>query len=263
MPLVAAALLPHPKSFDSVPKTAAGFEVVKKLFKQKKVELLIVVSPRVLTTSNPYTPGPTDSAAYYVLALDKLQASSPLLKPGQSARVFDNDTAFVREVKERARPFGMRIMLSPTVQLDDPVSSTLTTLYPAGTSAPKIVSAVLPYLAPKVLFEFGRILGGVAEQYKANIAILAVGDLSARLSKDSPAGFDPAGAAFDKLVADAASKNDFLPLIKADAVMLEKSGQEAGRPLAVVAAAVTGRLKSKLNSYEIADGTGHAVLTWS
>lgn len=261
MALVAAALLPHPKKPDA--KTVAGFGSAKKLLLQKKVELLIVVSPRVLAPTTPYSPGPTDSTAYYMHGLDKVQASLPTRSPDMPARIFDNDTNFVRLVKERARPFGLPIQLSPTIQLDEPTSAALIQLFGGEDAAPKLVSVVLPYLAPKDLLEFGQILGGVADQYMSATAIVAVGDLSARLTKDSPAGFDPAGAEFDQMIKSAAKNNDFMPILSADPASLEKAGEEASRPLAVVASAVKSKLKSKLVSYQAPDGIGHAVLTWS
>jgi|GEM_PF-6697446 len=277
MALVAAALLPHPSALVSgadshrpadagkseYKKTVAGFTAVAKLLSQKKIDTLIVVSPRVHSETTPYAARPSDPSGYYFLGLDKVQVSLPHLQPGGAPRVFNADIGFIELVKQRARPFGLQVHVSPSIAIDEQASVALSLLQLAE-PWPKIVSVVLPYKSPKELFEFGRILGGVAAQEQHSFALLAVGNLSSRLSKESAAGFDAFGAEFDQAVVSAAKKNDFIPVTNFNPAMLEKSGEEASRPLAVVAAAVHGGpLKSKLVSYEAVAGVGHAVLTWS
>ncbi|MFH0831041.1 MAG: hypothetical protein V1895_03210 [Parcubacteria group bacterium] len=270
MSLVAAALLPHPKRLvqtsrvpaDTFVKTRRGFEVVRELLIKRDVETLVTLSPRVLTPLDPYSVTPTDPSLYYVLGLDQLQVALPQLNDALPARVFRNDVDFSHQLVERARPFGLKLMVSPHVKVDEVSATALTLLNLPTQKQPLLVSLVLPYLAPQELYEFGQILGGLAELVKTKVAILAVADLSSRLAKNSPAGFDPLGKQFDELVQEAAASGDFLKLVTADAQMLERSGEEAARPLAVVAAAAHS-LKPKLVSYEAPFGTGHAVLTWS
>jgi aromatic ring-opening dioxygenase LigB subunit len=258
MALVAAALLPHPKgALDGFPKTVTGLAAAKKLFSQKKVERLIVVSSRVLTPSHAFAQTATDPAAYYILGLDKIQ----LTDSGEGSAVFENDLTFVEGAKERARPFGLPIKTSPTIKLDGGSSHAVTQL---GLTTPvKLISIILPYKAPKELFEFGHLLGAFAQQSRENFGILAAGNLSARLSKESSAGFDPAGAQYDELIQSAAKTNDFKPVLSADIAMLEKAGQDSANSVAVLGAATMNILKSSLASYEVVGGVGHAVLTWS
>ncbi|MFO0704396.1 MAG: hypothetical protein U0517_00245 [Candidatus Andersenbacteria bacterium] len=255
MALVAAALIPGPEQGSA--KIQAGVEAAKKLFVQKKVDHILVLSGQAPSPSHAYTTSSVDPAAYYAMGLDKLQ----LTDGGATAPVFENDVAFVAGLKERARPFGLRILTSPTIKIDRANSRALRALEIGP--AVKLVAFMLPYKAPKELFEFGRVLGAVAQQSQGNVAVLAAGNLSARLSKEGSAGFDPAGKQYDTLVTEAAKKNDFMPLLKADPTLLEKAGQESAGQIAVIAAATMRVLKASLQIYEAAGGTGQAVLTWS
>lgn len=269
MALVAAALVPHPKSLvlpkavtKPFTKTLAGFSTVRNLFIEKDVETIITVSPHILAPLDPYSTTPTDPTSYYVLGLDQLQVALPRLNLEIEPRVFVNDVDFSHQLADRARPFGLKLLITPHVKVDESTATALVLLNMPRDHQPKLVTLVLPYQSPKDLYEFGQILGGLAEQLTSKIGILAVGNLSSRLSKNAPAGFDGAGAEFDGVVQKAANSGDFIDLVSRDDAFFESAGEEASRPLAVVAAA-SAKLKSRLVSYEAALGTGHAVLTWS
>ena len=269
MALVAAALLPRPKSLvhdpghEAFKETQRGIQRAKELLEKKSVETLIVVSSHLLQPLHAYSATPSDPSAYYVLGLDKLQATSLKSNPEEEPDVFDNDVEMVRSIRERARPFGFKILINPNIKIDETSSAALKLLdLQTLATPPAIVSILLPYLQPHDLFEFGHFLGGLASQSDKKVGIAAVGNLSSRLSKDSPAGFNAQGKVFDELVQKAAKENDFSSIVNADPALLEKAGEEAARALSVVAAAAAS-LKARLESYETANGTGHAVLTWS
>lgn len=57
-------------------------------------------------------------------------------------------------------------------------------------------------------FEFGKKLGEYLHARSEKIAIIAVGDLSHRLKKNSPAGYSPKGARFDNRLIEYLNEND-------------------------------------------------------
>ena len=63
-------------------------------------------------------------------------------------------------------------------------------------------------LGIKTHFQFGKILGKTCNlKPKTNIAIVASGDLSHRLTKDAPAGFSARGKEFDEKTLEKAFKD--------------------------------------------------------
>jgi len=269
MALAFAALVPYPKKLAQEPetsdlaKTRAGILNVKKLIKDNNVDTLIVVSSHLLQPMHAYSTTPGDPAAYYMLGLDKLQTHINQTTSRDKPSVFNNDVELIRFIRERARPFSYTMLINPNVKIDEPSSIALELLeISAAQKVPAIVSIVLPYVPPSDLFEFGLFLGRIAKESDKKIGLIAVGDLSARLSKGSPAGFRREGKLFDDLVITAAKQNDFMPIITADQALLEKAGESAARPLAVAAGASLG-LTAQVESYEAPNGTGYATLTWS
>jgi len=260
MPLALAALLPHPTSSDltKVAEADAAAEQVGEALRSAKVSTVVVLQSAPFTPTDAFTPPAADPAAVNVLGLDK--ASS-------AGFVFDNDNAFIEEVAVRARPAGWAVKQLPQVEFDPATLAALATVGltdAAGTdAAPKIVVATLPYRAPADLVDFGLVIGGVAKQAEQSVAVIAVANLSSRLT--GPSKKDEA-ATFDNEFKAAVANGDIGALTRYDLAALEAAGEEASRPAAVIHGAVQAagsKLKPKLLSYAAPTATGYAVVTWS
>ena len=267
MSLAFAALLPHPKKLLSAdktkyPKTLAAFAEVSEKITEKKPATLVVISPRSIGPLDPFSPPPTEANAFYVRNLDKIQAFVPEAPADLPTQVFDNDTTWLEQLKERVRPFGATIMDTPQIKLDEPTSRAVMGLRISSTAQPKLLSLNLPYHTPQKLFEFGKLLGAVIAAKEEAVGLIAVGDLSSRLSTESPAGHKVEGKIFDEAVTHAAEKNLFEDILVLKPEISEAAGEDALRPLAVAFGVAHARLKSRLLSYEAPEGTGHAVIMW-
>jgi aromatic ring-opening dioxygenase LigB subunit len=270
MPLVYAALLPHPRiRLDSpMPKqvlepTVNGFARVRKDITKAEIKTVILVSLQPLNVLHPYVTRTLDANAFYVTALDKLQVSLPTLDPKREPVVFDNAASLGRHLKSRLSAFGVRINLLPEVQLDEQRAISLAMLdLPAPT--PRLLSITLPYRNPSELIDFGKLLGSALQSEKELIALLAIGNLSARLTPEAAAGFSPKAQEFDDgFVAAAKAPGNKLPTVLAsDVRTLEEVGEDAVRPLAVVSGAI-GDTPPLFISYQAHQGVGYSVVTWS
>lgn len=74
---------------------------------------------------------------------------------------------------------------------------------------------------------FGQTLKEQISNTNQRVAVIASGDLSHRLTKDSPAGFDPAGAELDAKITDAVRRRSVQDLLHLDRDLIEH-GAECG-----------------------------------
>ncbi|MBQ2679670.1 MAG: AMMECR1 domain-containing protein [Firmicutes bacterium] len=95
-------------------------------------------------------------------------------------------------------------------------------------------------------------------------AIIASGDMSPRLSKDSLMGYAPQGAEFDKRMCNYMKKGDFESVITTKEDFCIESGADIYKPLAVLGGALDGKVfDSELLSYEKVNGSGFAIATYT
>ncbi|MCX8032110.1 MAG: AmmeMemoRadiSam system protein A [Thermoleophilia bacterium] len=112
---------------------------------------------------------------------------------------------------------------------------------------------------------FGEAIGEVLVNCSVPVVYVASGDLSHRLIPGAPAGFDPRGERFDRLVADLFAKGDWEGLLSIDPALIEAAGECGYRSMAVLAGVVAAaRAKghvatNRLLSYEGPFGVGYLV----
>ncbi len=269
MPLVYSALLPHPKyllqkestEIKKIPKTATSFEMIKKRLQAENIHTLIMINANPVAPIDPYSPPLAAPDVYAYFGLDKL-ITSHIPEVATDTLVFNNDLDLMHELQNRARPLGLKVVSIPQIKMDGS-TSTVAQLLVLEEHKLKINVIHLPYKDLAPLSDFGTLLGSVLKDCSEKIALIGIGNLSARLTKDSPAGFKPDGAAFDNTIQEAAQKNDFSKLLSMSPEDLEAAGQEAALPLAVMAAASSKLGKSKLLSYEDGLGVGYGIISWA
>lgn len=113
-------------------------------------------------------------------------------------------------------------------------------------------------------FAAGQALGRAAEKSGRRTLVLASGDMSHRLLKTGPYGFDEAGSRFDGQVVDAVRRGEPGRILAIDPSLARKAGECGWRPFAFALGALDGNtLQSRLISYEGPFGVGYitALLT--
>jgi aromatic ring-opening dioxygenase LigB subunit len=112
---------------------------------------------------------------------------------------------------------------------------------------------------------FGEAVGEVLLQAPQRTVYVASADLSHRLSHGAPAGFDPRGVQFDRLVADTFAVGDWEGLLSIDPRTIAAAGECGYRSLAVLSGVVASataaglQTRNRLFSYEGPFGVGYMV----
>lgn len=114
------------------------------------------------------------------------------------------------------------------------------------------------------LYEFGRGLERAVETLDRRVVLVASGDLSHRLTRESPAGYDPKGREFDEWLVGGLNKGDAEAILRVDPRFAEKAGECGLRSLIILLGALDGReLGIKVLSYEGPFGVGYAVAAFA
>lgn len=102
----------------------------------------------------------------------------------------------------------------------------------------------------------GEVLAEVAERLGRRIAFVASGDCSHRLTKDAPAGFDPAGAEFDRTLVELLARSDFDGLSRIDSTLIERAGECGLRSFITMGGVATPAI-ARVLAYEGPWGVGY------
>lgn len=138
-------------------------------------------------------------------------------------------------------------------------------LYLLTKHLPKIKIIPLYYsgLSLAAHYNFGQILKNELLGSSARIAIIASGDLSHRLSKNAPAGYNPRGKKFDKKLIDCLLKKQIDEIIKFKPELIADAG-ECGLKSIVILLGIIEAIKyePQLLSYESPFGVGYLTMNF-
>lgn len=127
-----------------------------------------------------------------------------------------------------------------------------------------LVVAGMSFLPLVDLYQFGGCVAAAADRLGRRVAVLASGDLSHRLTPDAPAGYDPRGCEFDRLIVDLLRQADVPGIIGIDPVLVEKAGECGYRTIVMMLGALDGlKVRAEVLNYEGPFGVGYAVATFT
>lgn len=143
--------------------------------------------------------------------------------------------------------------------LDHGITVPLYYLEEAGADA-ALVAFGISMLPPQKLFKFGQALGRVAEMSSQRIGIIASGDLSHRLIPGAPAGYNPRGKEFDRIIKESLEKMDVNRLLNISDDLVEDAGECGLRPIIMLMGALEShQVEPEIYSYEGPFGVGYLV----
>lgn len=123
-----------------------------------------------------------------------------------------------------------------------------------------IVPITYGLLSPKELYKFGRIINHAIKTQKANVSIIASGDLSHKLLDSGPYNYVKEGPEFDKKLVDILREGDLSKILTFDLDLAEKAGECGLRSLMILAGILSDyQIESELLSYEGPFGVGYAT----
>ena len=114
------------------------------------------------------------------------------------------------------------------------------------------------------LYGFGMLIEEVVQENDFGAAIIASADLSHRLTKTAPAGYDPAGKDFDLKIWEITKTGKLIDFLDIDEDLVDKAGECGYRPLIMLAGALdTYKINPNLINYEGPFGVGYLVAAFN
>ena len=260
MSWVWSALMPHPPVLihevgrgreNEAIKTLNGVDILTENL--KKPDILLVLSPH-----QPYAPG-----ALFVNIANFYRGSFALFGVPNIRIEAKTSTEDIKAICDYLKKSDIEIYAKPFENLIEDQGSMvpLYFLQRAWGDLPKIIIASPIGLTPEKAFEMGQAL--VTFQSDKTWALLASGDLSHRLTKNAPAGYEPEYAPkFEAAVEEALRNNSPRYVYELDKITLERAGECGLRSVMTMLGLSEGN-QIKIFSHEWPFGVGYCNALWS
>lgn len=267
MSVLIAGISPHPpliipeiggREIDRVRNTADALEKLSNQVTALFPETVIFITPH----------GPVFRDAPAILAGEELQGDfRDFGVPGVSFRV-QNDLPLVNAIAEESRKINISVnllrrnnsrVLEDITSLDHGIMVPLYYLEEAGYAArcAAITFAMLPF---NDLFRFGEAIKKAVEISGRRVAVIASGDLSHRLTRDAPAGYNPLGGEYDRQIVENVKNYNVENLLGMDKNLVSVAGECGLRSILIMLGILSGsKIKPEVLSYEGPFGVGYLV----
>lgn len=266
-PLVFAGFAPHPPLLiEGVGDELKGEARPTDLAYKQLADSLVAAKPTTVVVVSPH--GPVFADTYTIAGWDTLTGDfTPFGSPVSMA------WPGAKEYIERARQLAEERRLPLAVinsrqlashryspSLDHGTMVPLWYLQQAGWQG-TVACVRIGALSPNQCHEIGKVLAAAAADEA--VALIASGDLSHCLSEDGPSPYNPAGAEFDRLIADSLRAADFEAVLSIPAQLRQRAAECGWRPLVTLLGALHGReTGSEVLSYQGPYGVGYLIATF-
>jgi AmmeMemoRadiSam system protein A len=264
MTILGAYMVPHPPLIvpsvgrgeeKVIHNTIAAYEEVARRIAALKPETIVVTTPHSILYSDYFhiSPGATASGSF-------AQFGVP-----QEKMLCTYDQQFVAVLEDFAEknklPAGTRGERNP--ELDH---ATMVPLYFVNKVYKdyKLVRIGLSGESLAKHYELGQLIALTAAKLNRKIVFIASGDLSHKLKRSGPYGFDPAGPKYDKKIMEVMGKGDFEQLFAFNDDLCEDAAECGHRSFTIMAGALDGlAVKAEKLSYEGPFGVGYGVCAFT
>jgi AmmeMemoRadiSam system protein A len=255
---IAAGLLPHAPIIipavagyraREVANTTSAARVLASELLAGRPETIVVTAPHGLRHPTDLTvqTGPHVVGDLSPFGADQVAISLPVDR--------ELATAIAQTAQERDLP----VRTSPSTALEYSTVVPLSFLCDAGWDGPTVVVS-LPYPGYGDPIAIGEMVAAAARALGRRLAVLASGDMSHRLTRDAPAGFDPEGRRFDDEVTALLRNGDLRGLLALSPERIERAGEDCLDSLLFAAATFDfAPTSAHLLSYEGPFGVGYGV----
>ncbi|CCU77702.1 COG2078: Uncharacterized ACR [Halanaerobium saccharolyticum subsp. saccharolyticum DSM 6643] len=265
-----AALLPHPPivieeiggpKLKKAEKTVQGFKKTAEEIAEFKdeIDLIVIITPH----------GPVFRSTASVIIKEELKGNFsdfgyPKLKFSEKSDI-DFAEKLVSKTKDK------KLSLQPLrdndlnnygieQELDHGIMVPLHYLQKANVKLP-ILPISIGFIDYQELYKIGQEIVRTAKELNYKIAVIASGDLSHRLKKGAPAGFNPDAHLFDEKLIQYFRDNDFQSILNFDPDLVEKAGECGLRPIVTMLGTIAELdVETKVNSYEGPFGVGYGTI---
>lgn len=265
--LVGCALMPHPpllipevgkSELEVIRKTADAMQAAAQRIKENNPQTIVIISPH----------GPVFEDAASITVHPRLKGNMAAFDAPEVGLGFETDGLLVRHIIKKADRLGIHLMQLTddlakqhrfSLQLDHGAMVPLYYLHQAGFKG-QLVHISMGMLAYEEMYTFGKAVQAAIGMADKRVAVIASGDLSHRLLPQAPAGYNPRGAEFDRLVVDALKQADAKALLNLDRDLIEAAGECGLRPICFLMGVLGGLdPEAEVLSYEGPFGVGYAV----
>lgn len=258
-------ILPHPPVI--IPEVGYGREV--EAFKtveavKKAANEIAKDRPTTIILSSPHAPCFKDYV--YISSKEKLLGDLSSFGCSEERFEFENNNKLVEEIILRAEE--AHIDAGGLTQSQKWLYG-ISELLDHGAMVPlyfikkelmdfKIVHISTPFLPLKDIYTFGQCIKEAVENSNEAVVFVASGDLSHRLTKDAPAGYNSRGVLFDRYIVEAVKNSKIEELIHIEETFMEEAGQCGARSFVMMFGSLKGeKLKPEIYSYEGPFGVGY------
>lgn len=258
MSIVFSAIAPHSpllippigkKNLERLKATVAAFKRLEEDLYASKAETLFVISPH----------GPIQPNSFTMNLSPEFQADFEEF--GDFATKFsrNGDIGLAYKIREKLEA-NTPLQLISEKRLDHGSAIPLF-LLTEHLPQIKIIPVYYAGLDLEAHFNFGQLLRGEMLKHKERIGIVASGDLSHGLTKDSPAGYSAKGKKFDQKVIEYLQKGKIGDLLALDHDFIAEAS-ECGLKSIVTLMGILNNLKHEpqMLSYEFPFGVGYLVM---
>lgn len=256
MSLVFSAITPHPPIIiravgrdhaDSLKQTRRAFDYLSQELYAAHPDILVIITPH----------GQIVSSAWQILVGDELAGNLNEFSDFATSLTVSGSVAFSHRFKERAEDNGFTVLLQSDRLLD--YGCVIPLLYLVK-PLPKI--RVVPLIVSDQDLASHHAIGKMLREeiYSTNerVAVIASADLSHRLTKQSPGGFQRNAKGFDQSVIRALERGDSDMIVKQSPEVIENALACGLRPISVLLGTWYRRsFRSMTLAYEYPFGVGY------
>lgn len=256
MSLISASIVPHPpilipgvgkENSEKLIATSEAFKQIEYNLYQSKVDTIIVISPHGDVQMDNFT---INLSKRFLINLEEFGDYT-------TKKELKGDTALGYTIKD-VSSLPVDLIHNEIMDHGSSVPLLMLTQNLANTKILPIYYSGLDYEAH---FEFGKIIRDVILTGNKRIAVIASGDLSHKLSKNSPAGYSSKGAKFDQKLIELLRSKKNQDIINMNPGLIEKA-HECGLKSIIVLLGILNEsnYSPKLLSYEYPFGVGYMVM---
>lgn len=257
MPLVAASIVPHSPilipeigkdNLARLKKTAEAFEQIREKLEKEKIETLIIISPH----------GPAQENAFTINLSQTYKTDFEEFGNFSLKKEYASDIGLMYKIRERAE-ISIQLQLITEEKLDHGVAIPLF-LLTKNLPDIKIIPIYYSGLSNSEHLEFGKQIRQELFHTDDRIAVIASGDLSHRLTKDSPIGYSPQGKKFDKKIIDSIQNKKIDDLVNIEPELVIEAHECALKSILIILGIIhKNNYTPKMISYEYPFGIGYLV----
>ncbi|MDI6603596.1 MAG: AmmeMemoRadiSam system protein A [Thermoanaerobacteraceae bacterium] len=265
--LLSAYLMPHPPII--VPEVGHGEE--KKI--QKTIEALNLASknirelmPDTIIVISPHSYVFRDAVS--IIMRSDLEGDLGKFAAGEVKFSFKNNIGLSKKILEKAKAHNIPIAAIDEAILrkyslpEDVDHGTLVPLYFVTKQYNdfKLVNLAYGFLPFEQLYEFGIAINEAIIESDNKVVFIASGDLSHKLTPNSPNGYTPNGKVFDELILNLLKDMKVKEIVNMDKALIEDAAECGFRSICVLLGVLDAyEVKAKVLSHEGPFGVGYGV----